>query len=367
MRSLPVDREGDRSGVSVPPADQPAREGCLSNRKATGSKNEPPQVRGIGIDRLSVSFPVKTWEEEPSAWASHRTANPGTPNESWQMNGHVQVGEVKAFVGVANIPETGEVWGKIEFNPSRVIDPEGVELAPVVELPTLARQAWVAAQELVDPGVDVGGARVKRLDVARDFQVEQTGLFIRGLGPIPRPWARRSFVYNDPARGMAETLFVGSGSGGVRLYDKHREAPEKAPEGRLRWETEARDRWLANYGGITHLRDVSTETVAVLASNRWKWSAMGLEVAALDRVVEVVMASGLGPAKMRGLLGHLLLLSKGRPSKLAKETAAEYNHLMRQLGVVMGPGLFEAEGQVVKLGARLDWETGEEVVELRAA
>jgi hypothetical protein len=344
-------------------AGRPAK-GCLSNRKTTPPKNRDP---GLGIDRLSVAFPVRSWEREASAWQSERVGHPGTPQEAWQRNGRVRVEGAEVFVGVANIPATGEVWGKVEFNPSRVVDPEGVGLAPVIELPTVARRVWKAAQELVTPGVGIGDARVKRLDVARDFDVEQTGFFIRGLGPIPRPWARRSFVYNDPGRGLAETLFVGSGAGGVRLYDKHREAPEKAPEGRLRWEVEARDRWCSNLAGIDRLSDVSADAVAALAANRWEWSGMGVEVAAIERVVELVVVSGLSPAKQRGFLGHLMLMSMGRAPKLSNDTAALYNRLIRRLGVVMGPGLFDQGGDVIRLGARLDWDSGREVVELRAA
>lgn len=272
------------------------------------------------------------------------------------------------FVGVANVPATGEVWGKVEFNPSRVVDPDGAGLAPVLELPTVARKVWKAARELVKPGCSVGEARLKRLDVARDFDVAQTGLYIQGLGPVPRRWARRAFVYNDPARGMAETLFVGSGSGGVRLYDKHRESPDKAPEGRLRWEAECRDRWIANYGEMARLGDVSVEGVEALARNRWEWSEMGLEVSAADRVLDLVEGLGLSAAKKRAFVGHLYMLSKGRPTKLSKETAAGYNRLMRTAGIVLGPEVEEElVGQVVKLGSRLDWDTGREVVTVRAA
>jgi hypothetical protein len=269
------------------------------------------------------------------------------------------VQDVPVFVGVQELPGNAGTWGKIECNPARLLDPEGASLCDVRSLPTALTLAWKAASQLLEPVCGIGDARVKRLDVARDFcEVERPDFFVRGLLGVKRPWARRSFTYSDPSRNCAETLAVGSGVGMVRLYDKHQETA-KAPEGTLRWEVEARSAWLARLASIRTVEDINSESVAALAADRWDWSAMGVEVSAAQRVIEKVKRSGLSPAKQRSLLGHLMLVAAGERSELGKNQVTEYNRLQRDLGIVISPDMLGSSGGFV---ARLDWDSGREVI-----
>jgi hypothetical protein len=204
-------------------------------------------------------------------------------------------------------------------------------------------------------------ARVKRLDIAGDFQgVEEPTFYIRGLAPMKRPYARRQYVYNNPQRGNAETFWVGSGAGGVRLYDKAQENPA-APEGTVRWECECRSDWLERIAGIRVVEDLSDEKVALLAADRWEWSAMGREVSATDRVVEKVIRSELSPAKQRGFLGHCLMESRGVSAPMGKATAAAYRRLQRDLNVVLDARMFDG-GRGAGFVGWLDYEAGKEIV-----
>lgn len=299
---------------------------------------------------------MSSFESDPSAWSSINTRNPSTPMAVETRSVSVDVKpNVRAFVGVTEVE--GQPWAKIEFNPSRVVDPDGHSLCPVVELPGAVALVVNQAAEVVGVPDEVGEMRVKRIDVARDFTgVDRPDFYVRGLGPVKRPWARRNGVYFDPSRNGAQTLHVGSGAGSVRLYDKDAESGGNAP-GVLRWEVEARASWAQNYGGMKVLGDVSTETVGRLAANRWEWSAMGVEVTATERVLEAVQRSGLTPAKQRSFLGHLLLQAHGMASPLSNDTASEFNRLQRGLGVVLTPDT-DGAGFV----GRLDWESGREVV-----
>ena len=132
------------------------------------------------------------------------------------------VERVSAFVGVVRRDRSSphhRVFAKIEFNPARVVDPSGHsdgcgEVHGALE-------AAVKAAECVVVGSGDGkpdSCRVKRLDVARDFQgVASPSGLIRGLVPVARKWARRNVVHSDPLRNGAQTLTIGSDAGAVRF------------------------------------------------------------------------------------------------------------------------------------------------------
>lgn len=340
---------------------------CPSNRKAncpvTGHRAAGGLPFGAGVDRLSVSFSIREYEECQTAWRSVAVLHPG-PEEVEQFAGEVEVRPgVRAFVGVRTVPATKETWAKVEFNPSRVHDPEGARLASVSEAMGAYLLAWDAARELVTPMSDnplVGN--VKRLDVARDFSgVSDPGLYLRALLPIHRPYARRQFAYNDPGRNMAETVYVGSGAGGVRLYDKHREQPEKVVEGTLRWETEARDRWLSRLAAIETLEDLTEERVTILARDRWEWSAMGTAVESTAAVVQKVKSTGLSPRKRAMFIGWLVNAAYGEQTVTSRTTLTEFRQLARDLGVALDGGALSGAPEFV---GRLDFDSGREVLQV---
>lgn len=343
------------------------REVPLSNRRGTGSISEPPpgQSALFGVDRVSVAFPVAWYEADRSAWTSESVFAPGTRAESWSRGVSMDLNEsARAFVGVKYVPATGQVWGKVETNPSRVVDPGGHSLAPAESVWEALEEAVDAASSVLVPGVpSVGAMKLRRLDVARDFHdVSRPEFIVRGLGPVHRPWARRNLVHFDPSRNGAQTLMVGSGAGVVRLYDKDAETGGHAP-GVLRWEAECRAAWVQNYGGMTTVDDLDAESVDRLGTDRWEWSAMGQEVSALESVVETVMRSGLSYARQQRLIGMLAMHACGADVRMSKESAAAYRKEIRRLGISVDPG--SLLGDAPPVSARLDLETASEVLCVR--
>jgi len=161
----------------------------------------------------------------------------------------------------------------------------------------------------------------------------------------------------------AQTLFVGSGAGGVRLYDKNAETKGEAPIGTVRWETEARA-WAKNYGGMKFFGDVNQGSVECLARDRWEWSQMGAEVAgSTARLVKLVYATEMSTSLKRGFLGFLIEQSAGMCSVTSPTTLAKYRKLQRELGIA-APADF---GTMIEVARRLDWESGREVVSVKAA
>ena len=332
-----------------------------SNRKGTTPKNGVLQVRA-GVDRLSVTFPVWAYEGRPEAWVT-RSISGSPSSERRLLNGFVQCGAVRVFVGVSEAYVDGAMirrTGKFECNPSRVLDPDGYSLASLSEASECFSDVLGAVEQLVVPSCDVSEFRVTRLDVARDFVgVDHPSVLIRSLGSLHRPWSRRNLTHADPSRNGAQTLMVGSGAGVVRLYDKAEETRGKAPPGTVRWEAECRKAWAENYGGVKHLGDLSDDSVDALASDRWEWSQMGAEVAGdLSRLVERVSVSDLSAAQKRGFLGFLVQQAAGLDcSDISQTTLAKYRRLQRELGIV-APAQLSA---TVRLLRRLDWDSGVEV------
>lgn len=340
-------------------------------------------TEGFGVDRLSVSFPVARWERDPDVWGGGVTTRPG-PAGSVSWNTTLDVGGAgpmhdkeslpKAFVGVMERPSAPIPWGKVEFNPARVVDPEGVSLCPIEDVVPTLRAAIESALEVLTPAVPLRDMRVRRVDVARDFEeVESPSFYVRGLLNVRRPWARTSAVYSDPKLGGAESLRVGSRAGLVRLYDKNEESPAKAAPGHLRWEAECRRGWSERYGEIATVTDLDEFKLRHLAIDRWEWSSMGVEVAATDRVIDKILRAGhhsgcekgckdhLSPAEQRGFYGYLVFTSRGWPTRVSKATGSKYGRIARELSITLSVDEPEAVSESACVG-RLDWGSGREVL-----
>jgi len=340
----------------------------LSNRKGTIPKNGNPLV-GVGVDRLSVSFPVDSAEGDEMAWDRSAVVGAGTPAERRTWSASVTVSGAKFFVGVSTLPPEApyRVAGKVEWNPSKVVDPEGWELASVGEAVLSIGAAASAARQLMHPVWDDPREwSLKRIDVAKDFaEVEEAPTLIRGLGAIHRPWSRLNQTHSDPKRHGAQTLMVGSGAGVVRLYDKHAETNGEAPTGTVRWECEARA-WAKEKGHMKMLGDIDSDSVEFLGQERFGWSGMGAEVAgSLSRLVAVVSeCEYLSSAEKRSFLGYLVEQSAGLGvASVSKNTLTKYRRLQREVGIA-APCDF---GSMLEVVRRLDWDSGREVVNVRAA
>lgn len=324
---------------------------------------------GVGVDRLSLSFPVLAVRALDHEWSSHQLTN-GRPSASTVLD----LDGAKVMVGITSLPKedgTTGVWAKVEGNPSRLSDPDGCSLLPFDSVQDAARVMWEVARAFVAPACPLEAARVKRLDVARDFtDVQVPAVYVRGLLNLKRAYARKSFMYSNPQAGNAETLFVGSKSGGVRLYDQHQAYAEKgAAEGSVRWEVEARADWLERLG-MARLGDVQPHRLETMGWDRWDWSAMGTAVTGAGNVVELVQAlareghiatpSGKPSwAKADRLLGQLVREGFGVSAPAAKGTTAEYNKLKKLLGIVPTADLLSVKDSTVM--GRLDFATGREV------
>ena len=373
-------RRDERAADHFPPVTQGEVVGFSNHgsKRTSGTVTRLGPVRRaaaarFGVDRLSLSFPVARMDDSPEAWPVESVRMRGTAGESWTRGrtftdaDHAtgEAGKVTVFVGVTEVQ--GQLWGKVEANPSRFQDPSGCSLLDLADLQPAVNALAATAQLLMEPAEPVRHWRVKRIDLARDFRgIGEPSFYVRGLLNVHRPYARRTYIYADPSKNQAQTLWAGGKTGGARLYDQHEAYAEKgAPQGSLRWEVEARggkDSWLDRAGVVT-VQDMVTDTAPLwrLAENRWEWSGMGRELASASTLVEQVRALGLSSAKRQRLLGALLEEACGTRQQQSKETEAEYRRLKAELGCVMVPALDLIVGKGPKRG-RLDWSTGTELV-----
>ena len=346
------------SRCAVPPSRR-----SFSNRKGTSSKNEGRQV--VGIDKLAVSFPVDSWDTNPDEWPDRSENQRGDTllksfGQMVPIDGHsVYLGvRERWFEGVLR-----QTTGKLEYNPSRVVDPAGCGLASVGDAMGTFPVVVGATGRWVDPAVPSCDFRLTRIDPARDFEgIEQPTVLIRALGSLHRPYSRKNLVHADVKRNGAQTLVVGGKASDVRLYDKYQERKGReveAARGTVRWEAQSRKEWNENYGGIKWLGDIDDESVGQLARDRWEWSQMGAEVAGdLSRLVERVHAADLSRAQRRAFLGWLVEQAAGMEAEVeSSATLAKYRRLQRELGIAAPVELLAT----VKVLRRLDWETGREL------
>jgi hypothetical protein len=336
----------------------PDQGGSPSNSGGTCPDNGHPS---IGLDRVTVSFPVAEHEHDAGAWDSRRTKREGTPAEYEALRAGVEVADdVRVFVSAFQT-ENARWWGRVDFNPARVLDPGGHGLAPVASIREVISETLESVQHLARPACATGDLRITRLDIARDFEgVENPAGTLQGLVALPRKWAKSISLDVNPSSSACETLSVRSGKAGmVRLYDKWVETDGAVAVGTLRFEAECRKDWLRNYGAMRVLDDVDEGRVEELAWNRWEWSQMGVVlVGQPDDLVAAVGKLGLGGMEALRLIGWVVVQgADGGIRPASRTTEAKLRQLARQLGIGLSP---DFPGSAV--ARRLDFDSGREVV-----
>ena len=307
-------------------------------------------VDTLGLDRLSFTFAIRDFDSNVQSWNSV-TISPRNGEEIRRYSGLIdgQISGSKIHLSVVENPFRGVVLGRVEFNPSRHIDPEGWRLVGVQEGLSVVPGVWECAGELVKPATALEDAHLTRLDLAKDFEFG-SGLsrHLDAMSRVSRTFASRNATYHDNQNNGAQTFICANTVGAVRMYDKNGENDE-APEGTLRVEVQARSKWLERYGQLRSVSEANDpQLLAGLAQNRTKWAKVGLSVVSELKAAEVVAQSDI-PSRSKGQF--LIWLFTGQ-SLGSRTTAAKYRKWQEQLGVaVSGDTLTE---EVV----RVDFESG---------
>lgn len=309
-------------------------------------------VSDFGIDQLDLAFRLvrpnfKKWELS-----------------TWTRDG-VEHYKALRSIGLPPAEIRLEVRGRssnpiftcyMSFNPSRLVDPFGIGLCSPLDVSCLVAEVLDRSNLRSRLLGEVDEIKVRRIDIARNLRgIRHPWLYLRNLHPIPRRWCTKATLIAGSS-GHLETLSAGSKSGGhVILYDKHAEAPDRAPRGTMRFEVQART-WAGRFGGIETVGDISGFSARRLVKNRLKWFGLESELMYMQTAVDRILDSQYSTRTQIQLLRHLSAQIHGRSPSGTPATVRKYDSLIRDLGIA--PVL---EGSMEALVTRLDFKSGGEI------
>jgi hypothetical protein len=248
---------------------------------------------------------------------------------------------------------------RVEFNPSRIVDPEGVSIA------TVEKGNAALDDVLTEIGIgplDPDDVNMTRLDVAKDFDGVRYGpQLIASIVQQPHDarWQVGGEVLPDGTWG---SMWAGSDGQFAKLYDKGAESL-LAPPGRYRFEVRARGKakrgWLELHEIVT-AADVTRERAEALARWGFDHANLGTPVIVRDGIARRVSnMANWSPAKKSSFLGDLCMLQEGLLARSTTRRRA-FRRECEEVGVVIARGIAgpTPEGRFV---ARLDYDTAREI------
>lgn len=239
---------------------------------------------------------------------------------------------------------------------------------------------YTALSEIIDWEGTIHDLEVRRIDYVVDFDgVHDIPRFLDALHVNPRAGGKVRRRYNNPHRGQAQSLSIGTPKRwSVTLYDKGKEmswsarkikdpiarnqhlyrADQVSRLGRLRCEVSVRAEPLKERFGSNRLDDVlDADRLQHLAKHYVDYSGLSTPVGGADKInaaVQQLHHTGDPRAKMADrMIGTLWLDAHGLPQAAHPTTLAKHRKLAKDLGLTPAD-ILAGKGPLV----RLDWETG---------
>ncbi len=359
---------------ALPTATEANKKSTFSSDRAKSSDEESnDRVAGLlsnsrfGIDMVAVSLPVSPdlCDLTHESWSPTTVRNAGTERETSYREAKVE-GCPSVYVRLTEHP----VWqARVEFNPARLVDPEGAGLCSAMLLqPVVGRVLSSDALRPLAPHKDlltrdgevlpelsdevVAGLPLKRLDVSLDLVVEDTGVWMHRLLTVPAKHMKSS---RKPAGSVGNqgTVYVGNQREFFRIYDKNRESKGVAPAGTLRVELQMRREWLKAHDLLT-LGQATPERLAGAFVS--KWGRANFDTPLNLGSTSDTIFSACPPLLAQRLLGVVVRAAEGKDPRLTDSQRKTYQKDLDRLGIVLGEPL-KATGAAVKW---LDVSTGHE-------
>jgi len=163
---------------------------------------------GVGVDWVTSSCPTDAFNTDPRAWDFFKRSGKGR----WSSySSSVPVPGLKGRASVqASVTWVGrqqQHYLSVSTIPSRWIDPFGHSPCPFSRLLAVIEQMFTLVERLALPAGDIAAAKIKRLDVARDFRLDHPGLLLSGLERIPQPKGRKTRTWRNGSTLEIETLY----------------------------------------------------------------------------------------------------------------------------------------------------------------
>lgn len=294
----------------------------------------------VGCDRLVVSVRVREMAvalQEPD----RGSANHFFDARGQRIESNLRWSDDSVIHTHVNL---GKSTMRVEFNPSRIARPAG-GLCRFDEL----EATFTEVLGFIDAQLGIGtspedrdSAVVQRIDVARDFAVDDGRALVQALFPLKRPRATKHSMYLDPKTAMVSGVVIGNRESHVKLYVRDGHHPDLPTKDWLRFEVQARGDWLQRLrdlkGGKGLPRspvlfsELTPEGCKRLLTERWIWSAFGTPYSTTEGWWQRTI-SKYGLETARALAGYLFSLEHGLDLQYAQGTLDDHQRRLRQLGV----------------------------------
>jgi len=315
----------------------------------------------LGIDKMKIAFPIA----QATAVAILGIADARMRASTRPPRSPIQIGSERyhLYVGRAYFRRDGTAWANVEFNPSRWNDPEGWTAVPVGDLTTVLNKVWTVLHPTFRPTVHLSEARVRRLDIARDFKnIESPEKYLQRMDTNARAFRHLHRGHHASPQG-GWTISLSNRSGGrVILYDKHAQTRGVAPQGTLRFEIQMRG-WLRNHGSsMFTVADVTAQAVESAARHWWDASRFGIPLVPSSNMLAHIQTSVRGSRNASSIANatyayYLRGLDGDESLDIAASTRRRYQSILQNAEVLAMKARPENIGHV-----RLDLDTGLEVV-----
>jgi hypothetical protein len=345
-----------RSRVATPRLVASTNRGETKVRSTNPTPSRLYQPDDYGIDKLRLAFPIRDPLFKSSKWVLNTHDG---PSGAVAHSGHLEVSRRSHDFQINVYRSYGSWMCSFEFNPARIVDPDGYGLCHPEDLADVIDEVTETVRSHVAPILPNDCFTVRRLDIARNFQgVDQPARYLLGLRPVARPYATRESLWFD--KGVPATLWAGLKSGDtVKLYDKHLQAPQLTPSGTVRVEVQALQGWCKRYGGIERVEDLTPENIDILFDNRTDWMGLKREVMTVESAIDkILQIEGMDVRTKLGLLEYASAVRRGTDPLLTVKASAltKYKQILKDLGIA--PYL---DVDFDRATFRLDFESGTEV------
>jgi len=187
----------------------------------------------------------------------------------------------------------------------------------------------------------VSQVKIRRIDIARDFQISDPGPMRKTLETVVSRYQRERAVHSSKGNGW--TISNKSKSSGVdRFYDKTAEALAKnaagaakhsVPAGTYRFEAALREQRI-DAAALTTLDQVTSQKVWDGLSSRWAQTRWGTPITS-GGGLQVVLDT-LSPNMALRILGYLHAEEKGLILSIDSRKRKQLGALCRELGLTPG-------------------------------
>lgn len=311
-------------------------------------------VPGLGIDGVRLTTVARPATEK---WRE-LGANPDSP---------FMKAMVKTVNGVFVSVRAHRIEGgwrlSVQFNPSRVLDPDGWGLCLLSCFADAFDLVLAAVSELIDPGEDWSGEwHVRMVHLAVDFADVDCDHVVRSLVGVSPKYAKdKNLWFRCGPTAMAETLYVGNGRGKAKVYDKHAETDGAAPPGTLRYELESGEAWLETAGILTSDDLSDEELVGAYFRERWAWTGFGSAIFAAPAAFSLLHIPGMAKVQRLELFALFVCEAQGQaPFPGCSEVSQDrYQRFKREKGIVPSANAFCVDSGAAV--TRLDLDVGRQI------